>query len=221
MFSFEGFVRINTAATAVYRLAYLNILWVATTVLGLVVVGFGPASYALAAYLDRWVRHGETPPPARTFWRLVREQTWHSILVGWILLGAGAVVLTNVYQAPNGTLRALNVVALVVLVVVAAYVFPVMAATDITSIPRQLGSALLIGLGSLHWTVIGGAVVGVTTWLAWHFAAPLLVLFGAGIPALVVALVTRIVFRPLVESPELPGRTAHHPIGTPVTEQVS
>ncbi|WP_418276017.1 YesL family protein [Isoptericola jiangsuensis] len=221
MFSFEGFVRINSAATAVFRLAYLNLLWVATTFLGLVVVGFGPASYALAAYLDRWVRHGETPPPARTFWRLVREQTWHAILLGWILLGVGAVVVTNVLLAPNGTVRALNVVALVALVIVAAYVFPVMAATDITSIWRQLGSALLIGLGSLHWTVLGATVLGVAAWLTWHFAAPLFLLYGAGVPALVVALITRIVFRPLVQSPELPGRTAHHPHDTPVTEQVS
>jgi uncharacterized membrane protein YesL len=174
MLSFEGFVRINTAATAVYRLVYLNLLWVATTVLGLVVIGFGPASYALA-----------------------------------------------VLQAADGTVRALNVVALVALVIVAAYVFPVMAATEVTSVPRQLASALLLGLGSLHWTVLGGAVVGVTTWLMWHVATPLLVLFGAGIPALAVALVTRIIFRPLVESPELPGRTAHHPLDTPVTEQAS
>jgi uncharacterized membrane protein YesL len=205
----------------VYRLAYLNLLWVATTVLGLGVVGFGPASYALAAYLDRWVRHGETPPPARTFWRSVRERTWHTILVGWILLGAGAIVVTNVLRSPDGTVRALNVVALVVLVVVAAYVFPVMAATDITSVPRQLGAALLLGFGSLHWTVLGGTVVAVTTWLLWSFATPLLLLFGAGVPALVVALVTRIVFRPLVESPALPGRTMHHPLDTPVTEQAS
>lgn len=219
MLSFEGFVRINTAATAIYRLVYLNLLWIATTMLGLVVVGFGPASYALAAYLDRWVRFGETPPPARTFFRLVRTQTWHAIVVGWILLGAGAIVLTNVYQAPNGTVRALNVVALVALVIVAAYVFPVMAATEVASIPRQLASALLIGLGSLHWTILGAAVIGATTWLLWHFATPLLALFGAGIPALVVAWVTRIIFLPLVESPVLPGRTAHHPHDLPVTEQ--
>lgn len=194
---------------------------VATTVLGLGVVGFGPASYALAAYLDRWVRHGETPPPARTFWRLVRERTWHAVLVGWVLLGTGTVVVTNVLQAADGTVRALNVVALVALVVVAAYVFPVMAATDITSLPRQLGAALLLGLGSLHWTVLGATVVAATTWLLWHLATPLLLLFGAAIPALVVALVTRIVFSPLVESPGLPGRTTHHPHGTPATEQAS
>ena len=41
-----------------------------------------------------------------------------------------------------------------------------------------------------------------------------------GEPPVAVALVTRIVFRPLVESPEVPLRSAVHP-NAPVTEQAS
>ncbi len=201
MFSFEGFVRINTFLTGVYRVAYLNVLWIATTVAGLGVAGVGPASYALAKYVDRWFRHGETPPPARTFWRYAREQVLGSMLVSWVLLGAGAVIGTNLLGAPSGTVRALNVVALAVLGVTAAYVFPVMVATDVAGVPRQLAAALLLGLGSLHWTMLGATVVGLAAWLLWQLALPLFFLFGVGIPACAVGVVTRIVYRDLEEPP--------------------
>jgi uncharacterized membrane protein YesL len=201
VFSFEGFVRINTFLTGVYRVAYLNLLWLATTLLGLGVLGVGPASYALAKYLDRWLRAGETPPPARVFWRYARERAGRSMVVSWILLAAGGVIVTNVFLVESWYVQVLNVGALVVLAITASYVYPVLAATDLATIPRQLGGALLIGLGSLHWTVLGATVVGATWWVLWQFALPLLVLFGMGIPAYAVAVVTRAVFRGLTPDP--------------------
>lgn len=201
MFSFEGFVRINTFLTGVYRVAFLNLLWTTTTVLGLGVLGVGPASYALAKYLDRWLRAGETPPPARVFWRYARERAGRSIAISWILLAAGGVIVTNVFLVESWYVQVLNVGALVVLAITASYVYPVLAATDLATIPRQLGGALMIGFGSLHWTILGATVVGATWWVLWQFALPLLVLFGMGIPAYAVGLVTRAVFRSLMTDP--------------------
>ncbi|MFI2103115.1 YesL family protein [Isoptericola sp. NPDC019693] len=224
MFSFEGFVRIDAICRGIFRVAYLGVLWLATTVLGLVVLGFGPASYATAKSMDRWLRHGETPPIARTFLADVRERTREAMLAGWVVLAAGAVIVTNVFLAPTWILQAVNVLALLVLGVATAYVFPVMAATEIPTTRRRFAAALLLGFGSLHWTIIGAAAVGVAWWLLWTFATPLLLLFGAGLPAFVVGLVTRIVFRPLEEPAEAPGQThrsLHHQMIAPATEQVS
>jgi uncharacterized membrane protein YesL len=194
MFSFEGFVRISTFLRGVYRVAYLNLLWIAATALGLVVFGIGPASFAVAAYIDRWFRFGETPPVTRAFIAHLRAQYWRTAAVGWILLAAVAVVVTNIFAASSWILQFANVVALVVIAIIAAYVFPVMAATEVRGIHRQIAAAALIGFGSLHWTIIAGAVVAATVWLLAAFAAPLLLLFGVGIPAAAVGFVTRIIF---------------------------
>jgi uncharacterized membrane protein YesL len=212
VFSFEGFVRINTFLTGVYRVAFLNLLWLTTTLLGLGVLGVGPASYALAKYLDRWLRAGETPPPARVFWRYARERAGRSMVVSWILLAAGGVIVTNVFLVESWYVQVLNVGALVVLAITASYVYPVLAATDLATIPRQLGGALMIGLGSLHWTILGATVVGATWWVLWQLALPLLVLFGTGIPAYAVGLVTRAVFRGLTTDP------AKDPATNPATD---
>lgn len=194
MFSFEGFVRINTFLQGIYRLAYLNLLWLAGTLLGLVLFGVGPASYALAAYIDRWFRRGENPPVTKTFIADFRAHYWHAAGIGWILTAAAAVIVTNVFSAQDWFVQFANVAALVVLTIIAAYVFPVMAATDVRGIPRQIAAALLLGIGSLHWTIIAAAVAAGALWLVTTFALPLLLFFGIAIPAAAVGFVTRIVF---------------------------
>ncbi|WP_406248887.1 YesL family protein [Microbacterium sp. M] len=194
MFSFEGFMRINLFLRGVYRIAFLNVLWIAATVLGLVVFGIGPASYAVAAYIDRWFRFGETPPVTRAFIGHFRTHYWRSAAMGWILTAAAAIVITNIFAASTWLLQFGNVVALVVIGIIAAYVFPVMAATDVRGIPRQIAAALMLGIGSLHWTIVAAAAVAATVWLLTSFALPLLVMFGIGIPAAAIGFVTRIVF---------------------------
>lgn len=194
MFSYEAFMRLNLFLRGVYRLAYLNLLWIAATAIGLVAFGIGPASYAVAAYVDGWFRRGETPPVTATFLALFRHRYWHAAATGWILLAASAIIVTNVFTGATWMLQFANVMALVVVAIVAAYVFPVMAATDLRSIPRQIVAALLIGIGSLHWTIVAAAAVAATAWLLATFALPLLVLFGVGIPFAAFGFVTRVVF---------------------------
>jgi len=197
MLSFDGFVRINAVLRGVYRMAWLNVLWVAVTVLGLGVLGFGPASYAMARYVDRWFRLGQTPPVTRTFLASCTELRWRPVLVGWILLAAGGVIAVNLMSVDSGAMRALNIVMLGVLGVIAAYVFFVMAALDVATIPRQLASAVLIGFGSLHLTIIAATATGVAGYLLLRFAPLLLLLFGIGIPMTAAGLVVRRALRDL------------------------
>ncbi|MFB7249986.1 YesL family protein [Microbacterium sp. NPDC056234] len=198
MFSFEGFMRINLFLRGIYRIAYLNLLWIAATVAGLVVFGIGPASYAVAAYIDRWFRFGETPPVTRAFVGHLRTHYWRSAAMGWIVSAAAAIAITNIFLATDWILQFANVLALIAVGIVAAYVFPLMAATDVRGLGRQLGTALMIGIGSLHWTIVATAAVAATFWLLANYALPLLFLFGIGIPAAAVGFVTRIVFGRLV-----------------------
>lgn len=220
MFSVDGFVRINMFLRGVYRVAYLNLLWIATTVLGLIVFGIGPASYAMAAYIDRWFRFGETPPVTRTFIGYIRAQYWRATAMGWILLAAAAITIANIFTPTTWLLQFANVMALATVGIIAAYVFPVMAATDVRGIPRQIAAALMIGIGSLHWTIVATAAVAATVGLLATTAVPVLVLFGIGIPAAAFGFVTRVVFDGLAEetaSTSSPGRTMPRPpVSTPV-----
>lgn len=191
LFSFEQFLTLNRWLGGFWRLIWLNLLWIAVTLLGVVVVGIGPASYALAKYLDRWFRHGETPPTTRTFFRYARELRARPMVMGWLLIGAGTVIGVNLLSLTDWYLRAANLAALGVLVLISSYVFFVMAATDATGLRRQIVTALLLGLGSLHWTVLGATAVVIAYVGMFRFAMPLLLLLGAVLPAVVITLILR------------------------------
>lgn len=201
MFGFEQFLTMNRWLTGFWRLAWLNILWIVVTVVGLVVLGVGPASYALAKYLHRWFRHGETPPMTRTFLREARELRWHPVLVGVVLQAAGAVIYVNLMSLGDWYLRAANVGALALLWVISAYIFFVMAALDVKGLRAQLSSALLLGLGSLHWTILGTTAVAIGYLLMVRFAVPLLLMFGIGLPAVVFAAICARILRDLEPDP--------------------
>ena len=200
MLSYEGLVRLNHLLSGFYRLLWLNLLWIVTTVVGLGIFGAGPATYAFAKYVDSCFRLGELPPVARTFRRYVTELRWRPVLLSWVLLGVGVVIGVNLLSVSNWYLRVANLVALVVLAVIAAYVYFVLAALDVTTIRSTLTAALLLGVGSLHWTIIGTTAVTALYWLMYRFAAPLLPVAGVALPMAVVGLIVRSVFRQLAEA---------------------
>ena len=215
MFGFEQFLTLNRWLTGFWRLAWLNILWILVTVLGLGVLGIGPASYALAKYLHRWFRHGRTPATTRTFLREARELRWQPVLVGGILLTAGAIIFVNLVSLSDWYLRAANVGALTVLWIITAHIFFVMAALDVKGLRAQLSSALLLGVGSLHWTILGTTAVVSGYLLMLRFAVPLLLMFGIGLPAVVFAAICARTLRDLEPAPDQAAdstlRTQAHP----------
>ena len=206
LFSFEQFATINRWLSGFWRLIWLNILWTAMTLGGGVIFGLGPASYALAASLDRWLRLGETPPTTAAFWRHARAEGRRSMAMGWLLLAVAAVIGVNLLSLTDWYLRFANLAALAVLVLIGAHVFFVLSAMDVPGLRRPLITALLLGLGSLHRVVLGATAVGLAYVLMYHFAIALLPLLGAVLPALVVALSLRPVLTGLAvtDSPRAP-----------------
>ena len=212
MFGFEQFVALNRRLAGIWRLAGLNLLWIAVTVAGLGVLGAGPASYAMAKYLHRWFRHGETPPLVPTYLRYARELRWQPVLMGGVLLLAGGIVLVNLLSLSDWYLRAANLVALAVLWIITAYVFTVLAALDVQGLRAQLVSALMLGIGSLHWTILGTTAVVIGYGLMLRFAVPLLALFGVGLPAAVFAAICSRIIRDLEPYSAEEPRTTPRPL---------
>jgi uncharacterized membrane protein YesL len=215
MTGYQNFLRLNEILTGLFRLMWLGILWIAVGIVGFVVLGVGPASRALAGYLDLWVRRGQTPPVARTFWQLARSDMRRSVLISWVLLGASAVIAVNLMSVTNWYLRAANIGAFGVLVLIGAFVYFAMAALEVTGIRDLMASAVLLGIGSLHLTIIGAAAGGAVLWLLTRFALPLLPLLGVSVPALLVAYIVRHALRDLepAAADGHPGAPADGPAG--------
>jgi uncharacterized membrane protein YesL len=79
----------------VMRLAYVNILWISFSLLGLVLFGFFPATVAMFTVVRKWVRKETDVPVFKLFWTTYKAEFLKSNLLGLIIGFAGVVMYFN------------------------------------------------------------------------------------------------------------------------------
>ncbi|SFL48295.1 YesL family protein [Salibacterium qingdaonense] len=77
------------------RLALLNMLWLLTSLAGLVAAGLFPASSAMLAVTRKWLMEGTEFPTIKTYFRQVKQDFWKANLIGWILTAAAGLLYFN------------------------------------------------------------------------------------------------------------------------------
>lgn len=72
------------------RLAYVNILWIVFSIMGLVIFGFFPATVAMFAVI-RLSGKDEDVPVFKTFWKVYKQEFLKSNLLGFIVIIIGII----------------------------------------------------------------------------------------------------------------------------------
>ncbi len=90
--TFGGWVKFNTAAIWMIKLAYINILWLLFTIVGLVIFGLFPATVAMFTIVRKWIRKENNVKIFSVFWIVFRTEFIKAngfgllfILIGYIL----------------------------------------------------------------------------------------------------------------------------------------
>lgn len=81
----------------IVRLAFVNILWIGFSLLGLIVFGVFPATVAMFTISRKWIQ-GETDLPIfRQFWEVYRKEFLKANLFGLVLSIIGAILVIDLY----------------------------------------------------------------------------------------------------------------------------
>ncbi|WP_163539498.1 YesL family protein [Gracilibacillus sp. YIM 98692] len=78
------------------RFAYVNILWIAFTLLGIVILGFFPATVAMFTLIRKWIMGNTEIPVFPTFWKTFKENFWKSNLIGLVFVVFSYIFYVNV-----------------------------------------------------------------------------------------------------------------------------
>ncbi|WP_088102786.1 YesL family protein [Halalkalibacter urbisdiaboli] len=155
-----GFYRISIW---IARFAYVNVLWVLFTLMGLIIFGFMPATVAVFTITRKWVLGDYEIPVYRTFWMEYKKEFVKSNVIGIVLMLLGIILYINfMFVQEPGTIMLvvryfLLIVSLFYLVMV-LFLFPTYATYELRA-PVLLKTALLLGLAYPHYTLF--MVVGV------------------------------------------------------------
>jgi uncharacterized membrane protein YesL len=83
------------------KLALLNLLWIASTILGLGVFGFFPSTVAMFAVVRKWMLGEEEVSIVKTFWASYKKEFVKSNLLGVFIVAAGLVLYADLLFIQN------------------------------------------------------------------------------------------------------------------------
>jgi uncharacterized membrane protein YesL len=94
------------------RLAYLNLLWISFSLLGLIIFGFFPATVAMFAVVRKWMLGNDELSIFKTFWTSYKREFIKSNLLGLIIIALGLILYIDyhfIINSPSGFVSILYV----------------------------------------------------------------------------------------------------------------
>lgn len=177
-----------TIAVWITRFAYVNILWVAFTILGLGIFGLMPATVAMFAVVRKWNMGEQDIAIFPLFWKTFRQEFVRANGLGLLLVTIG-YLLTIEFQI-LGTQTSLIyqmvqfsvVVILILYVMVVAYFFPIYVHFNLKSMD-YIKWPFIIGIIHPILTVVLLVGVGLLLSITFYSLPALLFLFGGSVTA--------------------------------------
>ncbi|WP_117170016.1 YesL family protein [Paraliobacillus sediminis] len=121
---------LNNALEWFVRMAFLNMLWLIFSALGLVVIGFFPALVATFTIVRKWLVGEVDIPVFKTFWQTYKKEFIRSNILGYVLTIFGVILYVDIliFNASSNTLINLLSIPLVIVTMVYLltlfYIFP-------------------------------------------------------------------------------------------------
>lgn len=149
------------------RFAFVNILWISFSILGLLIFGFFPATASMFTIVRKWIQ-GETEFPIfKTFWTTYNKEFIKSNLLGLILCVIGCILYIDfmfLRNSANGLIQITYYPLLMVILfylLTVLYVFPVFVHYDVKAWHVLKNSFLIMTMSPLMTTmmVVGSIVI--------------------------------------------------------------
>ncbi|WP_053363440.1 DUF624 domain-containing protein [Bacillus sp. FJAT-27251] len=189
--------KINFIGEWTFRLAYVNLLWICFSVLGLFLFGFFPATAAMFTVIRKW-RLKEQVPIFQTFKETYRKEFTDANKVGWLLMFIGFFLYIDFFILfrLEGSIFLFLAFILIPLTFVylsiLLYIFPVFVHFQLKNI-EYIKYAFIISLSYPHLTILMllGSFVLISIYLTFPMFFPLLL--GSSLSTLCMYISKRVV----------------------------
>ncbi|MBP3953351.1 YesL family protein [Bacillus suaedae] len=140
------------------RLAYLNLIWLGFSIIGLFILGLFPATIAMFVIVRKMLMGDDDIPIFKTFWASFKKEFIKSNLLGLTFLLVGYILYVNIQflGSTAGLFSLLYYPTLLLglgIILTSLYVFPVYVHYDI-SLPQIIKHSILIMLMNPISTVL-------------------------------------------------------------------
>ncbi|TDL73608.1 DUF624 domain-containing protein [Rhodococcus qingshengii] len=152
-----GFYRISEWAM---KIAYLNILWILFTILGLGLFGIMPATAATFTIVRKWLKVEEEIPIFKTFYSTFKKEFLKINVIGFILAIAGLILYINYHYLSVIENPIIHIVIVsfifmmsIFYVILCLYIVPVYVHFNL-NLYQYFKYSLMIGIMNIHLTIM-------------------------------------------------------------------
>jgi len=181
----------------IYRIAFLNVLWLLFSVVGLIIFGFFPATVAMFSIVRRSILK-ENVPIFHTFWTVYKREFIKSNLLGLILSIIAYIFYVDLIflKSTSGLIQLLYAPMLVmsfIYILMLLYVFPVYVQYDI-KVLQVIKNSFLIMVLYPFFTIIMIIVGLITTYFMFQIPSSL-IFFSGSLMAFIIMGCANLAFR--------------------------
>ncbi|MFA9557842.1 YesL family protein [Evansella sp. AB-rgal1] len=198
-----GFYRVSEW---IMRLAYVNLLWILFTTIGLFFFGFMPASIAMFTILRKWILGEFDIPVFKTFFGTFKTEFIKGNIFGLVILIIGYILYIDLQYLSlvEGTLHTVLLAVLflagILYLTFTFYIIPVYVHYDL-KLKEYFKFAILIGITNFHITIL--MAVGIAALYYIFMRVPgLIPFFSVSVTGLYIMWLGNLAFRTLVSKKE-------------------
>ncbi|SFL69381.1 Uncharacterized membrane protein YesL [Gracilibacillus orientalis] len=168
------------------RLAYLNILWLIFSVMGLLFLGFFPSVVAALAIERKWIRGNQDFSLFRQFWLEFKNNFKQANMIGYFLILVGGLIYVNIMLVNTldhwvRWLLLFLLFGLAFLVsIISAYIFPTFVHYNAKFID-YITFAFVVALVSPLHTILILINICAFFFIGYHFPGIIFIFTGSGI----------------------------------------
>lgn len=144
---------LNFIAEWIMRLLYLNLLWILSTLLGLIVFGLFPATASLFTIARHWINGNDEINVWKTFWESYRKYFIKANIIGLVFLIIGWILRIDLifFQTQSDNVLFLflayfSIFMFIIYMIVGLFLFPVFAHYELKVLQHFRQSFLIVFL---------------------------------------------------------------------------
>jgi uncharacterized membrane protein YesL len=170
------------------RLAFLNLLWISFSLLGLIIFGFFPATVAMFAVARKWMLGNDEMSIFKTFWTAYKREFLKSNVLGVIIVAIGLILYIDfqfVQHAANSFVSILYVPFFIITLIFISmlfYIIPIFVHYDmkLSQVIKNSFFVMIMNPLSTFYMLIGS--FGILFVLS--YAPPICLLYSGNLLAL-------------------------------------
>lgn len=166
----------------ILRFLYLQFTWLAFSLMGIVILGFFPATFSMFGIARKWIREDKDIPIFSTFKDMFKRSFWKANLLGWffVLYGYSLYFYFNWLNDLDGVFATVMLGALIVLgfisFLIAIYIIPVYVHFDV-GILGAFKHATIMAI-SYPFHALGVILIILTSWYFFMFFTIIFLFIG-------------------------------------------